>query len=61
MPQKETGESILNSTPEIAKTKRKKYTQEEYMAGNNQTHGTGINQTQGCNQPSRNRKNCTKN
>ena len=32
--QKETGES-----PERSRMKRNKYTQEEYMAGNNQTHG----------------------
>jgi hypothetical protein len=40
--QKETGESIhyqLNSTPESFRTKRSKYTQEEYMAGNNQAQG----------------------
>ena len=47
MPQKETGKSILNSTPESSKIKKSKYTQEDQMAGNYQTHRTGINQTQG--------------
>jgi hypothetical protein len=40
--QKETGESIhylLDSTPERSRTKGSKHTQEEYMAGNNQTQG----------------------
>jgi hypothetical protein len=29
----------LNSTPESSRTKRNKYTQEEWMAGNTQTQG----------------------
>jgi hypothetical protein len=40
--QKETGESThyqFDSTPESSRRKRSKYTQDELMAGNNQTQG----------------------
>ena len=41
----------LDSTPKRSRTKGSNFTQEEQMAGNNQT--------QGCNQPSRHKKNYT--
>ena len=54
--QEETRESThkqLDNTPKSSRTKGSKFTQEEQMAG--------INQTQGQNQPSGNKKNYSKN
>ena len=54
--QKENRESLhyqLDNTPESCRTKGSKYTQEEWMEGNNQT--------QSLSQPNRNKKNHTKN
>ena len=55
-PGKEIGEILhqqINRTPENSGTKRSKFTQEKQKAGNNQT--------QGLNQPNRNKENNTKN
>jgi uncharacterized alpha-E superfamily protein len=53
--EKDSEESIykqLDSTPKNFRIKRSKFTQEKWMTGNNQT--------QGSNQPNRNKKNYTK-